>query len=58
MPADSTFDPDRLARIEQMIEEYQAAKERRLLHLVLKEWQNGDPLQSLLDRDKPPERVH
>ena len=58
MCADLIFDPQRRARIEQMIAEYQAAKARRLMQLALNDWQNADATQPLLDLEKPPTRVH
>jgi hypothetical protein len=58
MPSNPIFDPERLARIERMIDEYQAAKERRFLQRAMKEWQNAEAQQTLLELDKPPERIH
>jgi hypothetical protein len=52
------FDPERLARIEQMINEFQAARERRCLRRAMKEWERAEAERSLLDLEKPPERVH
>jgi hypothetical protein len=56
MRTDLTVDAQRLARIEQMIAEYQAVKARRLMQRAMDEWENAD--KSLLDLEKPPTRVH
>jgi hypothetical protein len=58
MGTDPTFDPQRLARIEQMIAEYQATKARRLMQRALNQWQDAEAHQSLLALQKPPTRVH
>ena len=58
MRTDPTFDRQRLARIEQMIAEYQAVKARRLLERALNDWQDAEASQPLFDLEKPPTRVH
>ena len=56
MRTDLTVDFQRLARIAQMIAEYQALRARRLIQRAMDEWENAD--QPLLDLEKPPTRVH
>ena len=58
MRTDLISDPQRLARIEQMIAEYQAVKTRRLMERALNDWQDAEASQPLFDVEKPPTRVH
>jgi hypothetical protein len=58
MPSHPVFDPERLARIEQMIDAYRATKERRSMQRAMREWENAEAHQTLVDLDKPPVRVH
>ena len=58
MRTDPTFDRQRLARIEQMIAEYQAVKARRLMERALNDWQDAEASQPLFDLEKPPTRAH
>jgi hypothetical protein len=41
-----------------MINEFQAARERRCLRRAMKEWERAEAERSLLDLEKPPERLH
>jgi hypothetical protein len=41
-----------------MIDQYQATRERRFLQRAMKECHNAEAYQTLLDLEKPPERVH
>jgi hypothetical protein len=58
MPIDRTDTAERLARIEQMIEEYRGAKERRLLQRAIKLWRKAEAYKQLVDLEAEPERVH
>ena len=58
MRTDPTAEAQRLARINQMIAEYQAVKSRRLMERALNEWQDAEASQPLVDVEKPPRRVH
>ena len=58
MRTDPTAEAQRLARIKQMIAEYQAVKSRRLMERALNEWQDAEASQPLVDVEKPPKRVH
>ena len=51
---------ERLARIEQMIEEYRARRQSRLLRRAVKLWheREADAHRRLVELDAQPERVH
>jgi DNA-binding transcriptional regulator YbjK len=49
---------ERLARIEQLIEKYRAAKQRRLLQRAMRTWRNTEARQQFVERETPPHRVH
>jgi hypothetical protein len=46
------------ARIEQMIEAYREAKQRRLLQRATNLWRKTETHQRLVKLEAPPERVH
>jgi hypothetical protein len=48
----------RLARIEQLIEQYRERKRRQLLRRALKLWRKTEADQRLAILELPPERVH
>jgi hypothetical protein len=58
IPIDRTDTPERLARIEQMIEKYRATKERQLLRRAIKLCRKTEAHQRLAEFEAPPERVH
>ena len=58
MPIDLIDSWERRARIEQMIEEFRSAKERRLLRRALRLWQKAETHQLLTALEAGPERVH
>jgi len=49
---------ERLARIEQMIEEYRARTERRLMQRAIKLWRKAEASEKLVELETQPERVH
>jgi len=49
---------ERLARIEQLIEKYRAAKQRRLRQRVMRMWRNTQARQQFVELETPPHRVH
>jgi len=50
---------DRLSRIEQLIEKYRAAKQRRLLERAMRMWRRTEARrQQFVDVETPPYRVH
>jgi DNA-binding transcriptional regulator YbjK len=55
---DPTDTAARLKRIEQLIEEYRAAKHRQLLRRAIKKWRKAEARQRLAEFDVPPERLH
>ena len=57
-PIDPTHAADQRARIEQMIEEYRQATERRLLQRAKTLWLNAEADQRLLAFEAQAERVH
>jgi hypothetical protein len=57
-PIDPTHAADQRARIEQMIEEYRQATERRLLQRAMTLWLNAEADQRLLAFEAQVERVH
>jgi hypothetical protein len=56
------IDPSRLAerraRIESLVAEYQAVKQRRLLRLAMRLWRRAQDRQRLVAPETPLERVH
>ena len=58
MPIDLIDSWERRARIEQVIEEYRSAKERRVLRRALRLWQKAEVYQQLAALEAGPERVH
>jgi hypothetical protein len=57
-PIDPTHAAERRARIEQMIEEYREATQRRLLQRAKTLWLNAEADQRLLAFEAQEERVH
>jgi hypothetical protein len=57
-PIDHTDPAERNARIERMIEEFRAAKQRQLLQQAIKLWRETEAQQQLERFDAPPERIH
>jgi DNA-binding transcriptional regulator YbjK len=57
-PSDPTHAADQRARIEQMIEEYRQATERRLLQRAMTLWLNAEADQRLWAFEAQAERVH
>jgi hypothetical protein len=57
-PIDPTHAADQRARIEQMIEEYRQATERRLLKRAMTLWLNAEADQRLWAFEAQVERVH
>jgi len=57
-PIDATHAAELRARIEQMIEEYREATERRLLQRAKTLWLNAEADQRLLAFEAQAERVH
>jgi hypothetical protein len=49
---------ERRARIEQMIEEYRVAKQRRLLRWAVRLWRKAEARQQFVAVEPPPDRVH
>ena len=56
------IDPDepaeRRVRIDQLIEEYRAAKEERLVRLAIELWRDAEARQRFVDLEAPPQRIH
>ena len=56
------FDPtgaaERLARFEQLIEKYRAAKHRRIMRRAMKLWRASEARQRLCEIDAPADRIH
>jgi hypothetical protein len=48
---------DRLIRIEQMIEEFREARQRRLVRRALRFWRKAKALQQIVDLEVEPERI-
>jgi hypothetical protein len=57
-PIDPTHAAEQRARIEQMIEEYREATQRRLLQRAMTLWLNAEADQRLLAFEAHAERVH
>jgi hypothetical protein len=58
MPIDHADTGDRLARIERMIERYGLAKKRRLERRAIALWRKLEAQQTLVEFEKPLERIH
>jgi hypothetical protein len=58
MAIDRSGTSDRLARIENVIEEYRAVKQRRLLRLAMRLWRRAEARQRPVGLETPLERVH
>jgi hypothetical protein len=58
MPDDRAEDKARRARIDQMIERYRVARERRLMRRAFRLWRQAEIEQQLVRLDAPPARVH
>jgi hypothetical protein len=57
-PIEPSLTAEQRARIEQMIEAYRKAKERRLLQRATDLWRKTEAHQRLVKFEAPPERVH
>ena len=55
---DWTDRAERHARIEQLMERYRAAKQRRLVRLAMKLWRASEARQQIAQLDAPPDRIH
>jgi hypothetical protein len=58
MAIDRSAGRDRVARIENVIEEYRAVKQRRLLRLAMRLWRQAEAEQQIVALETPLERVH
>ena len=58
MPTDRTDAHERLARIEQMIQEDRGTKQRQVLKRAIKLLRKAEVQQQLMDFEALPERVH
>ena len=58
MEIDRTGASELQAHIEQLIEEYRAAKQRRLLQRAMRTWRKTEARQQFVKVEKPPDRVH
>ena len=58
MPTDRTDAEERLARIEQMIDEYRGMKQRQLLQQAMSLWRKAEAREQFMQLDERPERVH
>jgi DNA-binding transcriptional regulator YbjK len=58
MPYDPAGTKARRERIEQMIERYRVAKERRLMRRAMRLWRQAEADHQLVRLDAAPERVH
>jgi hypothetical protein len=53
------IDPiERRARIEQLIERYRAAKQRRFLQRAMRLWRNAEARQQIVELEASPQRIH
>jgi hypothetical protein len=57
-PIEPSLTAEQRARIEQMIEAYREAKQRRLLQRATDLWRKTEARQRLVKFEAPPERVH
>ena len=58
MVMDRIDSAERLARIAQLIEEYRAAKQRRLLRRAVRLWRKTEARQRFVQLETPTHRVH
>jgi hypothetical protein len=58
MAIDQSDPGERRARIENIIEEYRAVKQRKLLRLAIRRWRTTAARQRLDEFESRPERVH
>jgi DNA-binding transcriptional regulator YbjK len=58
MPYDSGGTKSRRDRIDQLIERYRVAKQRRLMRKAMRLWRQAETDHQLVKLDAPPERVH
>jgi hypothetical protein len=58
MAIDRIEPADRRARIEQLIEEYRAARQRRLVQRAIELWRDTEARQQFVELEAPPQRVH
>jgi hypothetical protein len=58
MAIDRIAPAERRARIEQLIEEYRAAKQRRLVRWAIKLWRDAEARQQFVELEAPPQRIH
>jgi hypothetical protein len=58
MPENPAQAKARRARIDQMIEQYRVAKQRRLMRLAMRLWRQAETDHQLVKLEAPPERVH
>jgi len=50
--------PERLARIERLIDEYQSVKRRRIVRRAMRLWRSAEADQRLAKFEAPPKRIH
>ena len=58
MPYDPAGAKTHRERIDQMIELYRLAKQRRLMRRAMRLWRQAETHHQLVKLDAPPERVH
>jgi hypothetical protein len=58
MAIDLAESAERRTRIEQLIEEYRVAKQRRLLLRAVRLWRKTEARQRFVDVEASPQRVH
>jgi hypothetical protein len=58
MPDDPARATARRARIDQMIEFYRLAKQRRLMRRAMRLWRHAEADHQIVKLEAPPERVH
>jgi len=58
MPDDPARGTARRARIDQIIEQYRVAKQRRLMRRAMRLWRQAEVDHQFVRLEAPPERVH
>lgn len=58
MVIDRTDPRERRVRIEQLIEEYRAVKQGRLLRRAIELWREAEVFQQFVELEAPPQRIH
>jgi hypothetical protein len=58
MPYDPARSKARRERIDQLMEQYRVARQRRLMRRAMRLWRQSETDQQLVRLDAPPERVH